>query len=198
MNYKKILTIILFLILIGFAGFLVYKYRDSIPQNIQNEQKEYLKTPYKTIEKLEQLGKEKYDEELKKKYLIAKFITAQQSLLPQKEDLEYLENLCKKLEEEYKKILPGLLQKIISKNPESKIEVHLGLKGMKNAYSKELDFKKGSKTYLLGLMSSSNYDKKVNDYFLKSQTKSLVEKRLLSYLNNNSNHLPMYAKPDMV
>jgi hypothetical protein len=39
---------------------------------------------------------------------------------------------------------------------------------------------------------------KVNDYFLKSQTKSLVEKRLLSYLNNNSNHLPMYAKPDMV
>lgn len=39
---------------------------------------------------------------------------------------------------------------------------------------------------------------KIGEHFKNSNTRSLVEKRLLSYLNYNGNHLPMYAKPDMV
>ena len=39
---------------------------------------------------------------------------------------------------------------------------------------------------------------KITQHFSSSGTRSLIEKRLLSYLNYNGNHLPMYAKPDMV
>ena len=39
---------------------------------------------------------------------------------------------------------------------------------------------------------------KITQHFSTSGTRSLIEKRLLSYLNYNSNQLPMYAKPDMV
>jgi hypothetical protein len=38
----------------------------------------------------------------------------------------------------------------------------------------------------------------IRDYFKQSGTKNLIELRLLKYLNYNYNHLPMYAKPDMV
>lgn len=47
------------------------------------------------------------------------------------------------------------------------------------------------------LILTNEQRRTINEYFLTSQTKSLVEKHLLNYINYNSNHLPMYAKPDM-
>lgn len=48
------------------------------------------------------------------------------------------------------------------------------------------------------LILTSEQRKTIGEYFVQSQTKSLIEKRLLNYINYNSNHLPMYAKPDMI
>lgn len=48
------------------------------------------------------------------------------------------------------------------------------------------------------LILTKDQRNKITEHFSSSGTRSLIEKRLLSYLNYNSNHLPMFAKPDMV
>ncbi|CAF0802788.1 unnamed protein product [Brachionus calyciflorus] len=48
------------------------------------------------------------------------------------------------------------------------------------------------------LILTKDQREKIIEHFRNSGTRSLVEKRLLSYLNYNYSNLPMYAKPDMV
>ena len=82
--------------------------------------------------------------------------------------LDYLGDRRRELddqEEDYKKILPSLLEKVDSLKEESKIEIYAGVKGMKTAYAKELDFPKGTALYVYNISSSQNYPKEVWDFF---------------------------------
>jgi len=71
-----------------------------------------------------------------------------------------------KQEEDYKNILPKLLKKISSTSQKSKIEIFTGIKGMKTAYAKELNFPKSNTIYVLGVASSKHYVKQIWDFFI--------------------------------
>ena len=66
-----------------------------------------------------------------------------------------------KQEEDFKNILPELLKKISLISPKSKIEIFTGIKGMKTAYAKELEFPKSETLYVLGVTSSKIIARKV-------------------------------------
>ncbi len=83
--------------------------------------------------------------------------------------LDYLEEKkenIKKQEEDYKDILPQLMNKVSSTKSESKIEVFTGLKGMKNAHLKELEFPKSETVYVLGVGPAEKYKKEIWDFFV--------------------------------
>lgn len=82
--------------------------------------------------------------------------------------LDYLEEKKQavvKEEEDYQKILPNLLKKVALVKPKSKIEIFTGLKGMKTAYAKELNYPASETLYVLGVASSKSYAKEVWNYF---------------------------------
>lgn len=47
-------------------------------------------------------------------------------------------------------------------------------------------------------MPIAKYRKYLTALFEASSAKGVVEKKLFKYLQYNHNHLPMYAKPDMI
>jgi len=72
-----------------------------------------------------------------------------------------------KQEEDFEKILPDLLSKINSKKQKIKVEIFYGLKGMKTAFLKELDYYKKTETaYIFGVISYKKYQKEVNNFFI--------------------------------
>ena len=58
-----------------------------------------------------------------------------------------------------------MLEKIALTKKKANIEIFTGLKGMKTAYSKELQYPKSETVYVLGVTSSEKYTKEVWDYF---------------------------------
>jgi sugar-specific transcriptional regulator TrmB len=81
-----------------------------------------------------------------------------------------------KQEQDYNKILPELLKKVSESKTESKIEVFSGYKGMKTAWKKELNFSKKETIYILGVMTSKDYSKKVWNYFTRVHRKERGKK----------------------
>ncbi|MBD3252473.1 hypothetical protein GF386_01965 [Candidatus Pacearchaeota archaeon] len=83
--------------------------------------------------------------------------------------IDYLEekkSVINDQEISYNKILPKLLEKVGSKKSRLAIEIFTGLKGMKTAFSKELEFKKNETMYVFGIASPQYYDKRVWDFFV--------------------------------
>jgi len=107
--------------------------------------------------------------------------------------LEYLEEKKKTIERQEKdvnKILPDLMRKINQVKGKVNIEVFTGYDGLKTAYAKELRYKKGESLYVLGITSSSRYDKKTWTFFTKyhqykRQQKYYKTKKLIDI---NSDH----------
>jgi sugar-specific transcriptional regulator TrmB len=96
-----------------------------------------------------------------------------------KKILDYLEekkdDITKK-EEDFKTILPDLLSKIELNSPETKIEIFLGLKGIKTAYQKELDYTKETGfVNIMGVGSREYYSKSVYDFFAFNQQPKRTE-----------------------
>jgi sugar-specific transcriptional regulator TrmB len=92
---------------------------------------------------------------------------------------DYLNEKKKEIEKQevdYDKILPQLLKKVSEVKSESKIEVFSGLKGMKTAWKKELNFSKKETVYILGVTSSKNYSKEVWNYFTRVHRKERSKK----------------------
>ena len=60
-----------------------------------------------------------------------------------------------------------MLSKINSKKQKIKVEIFYGLKGMKTAFLKELDYYKKTETaYIFGVISYKKYQKEVNNFFI--------------------------------
>ncbi len=102
--------------------------------------------------------------------------------------LDYLsekKQVILKQEEDYKSILPELLKKVSLKSPKARIEIFTGIKGMKTAYAKELEFSKSNTIYVLGVASSTKYEKQIWDFFTynhqpKRERKGYKVKKLLT------------------
>ncbi|MFZ5955417.1 MAG: TrmB family transcriptional regulator [Nanoarchaeota archaeon] len=70
-------------------------------------------------------------------------------------------------EKDFDKILPDLLNKINSKKQEIHLDVFYGIKGLKTAYLKELEYhKKGQILYVIGVMEQEYYHKGIYDFFV--------------------------------
>jgi sugar-specific transcriptional regulator TrmB len=82
--------------------------------------------------------------------------------------LDYLEEKKQAIarqEQDYQQVLPEILKRVSQRRTGSRIEIFTGLKGMKTAYSKELDFPKEQGLDVLGVMPSKYYSKPILDFF---------------------------------
>ena len=90
-----------------------------------------------------------------------------------KKILEYIENKEEsviKQKEEFKSLLPNILEKLESQKGETKVEIYIGLNGIKSAYEKELEYiRKTGFVNILGVTSRENYSKKVYNFFVFNQ-----------------------------
>ena len=68
-------------------------------------------------------------------------------------------------EKQLKSILPNLLIKS-NYSKRGKVEIYEGLEGLKNAFAKELKFKKGTELLCFGVDPSSTYNKETRDFFI--------------------------------
>jgi sugar-specific transcriptional regulator TrmB len=106
---------------------------------------------------------------------------------------DYLEEKKSKIETQEKSlqdILPELLQRIHAIKPSSSIEIFTGIKGLRTAYSKELEFPKNTHLDIVGITSSKMYSKEVWDFFSithqsRRDQKGYVVRKLLSENTRN-------------
>jgi len=85
--------------------------------------------------------------------------------------LDYLEEKKQTIENQeknYKEILPKILS-TIETTEQTKIEIYTGLKGMKTAYSKELEYPKKT-LYVFGVLRDAAYLKAVVNYIMAHGT----------------------------
>tara|TARA_Y100000310_G_scaffold345315_2_gene463698 strand:- start:14879 stop:15628 length:750 start_codon:yes stop_codon:yes gene_type:complete len=96
--------------------------------------------------------------------------------------LDYLEEKKGDIEEQkidFQKILPELNKKIQKVKSPLNIEIFTGIKGLKTAYKKELNYhKKGSDLYIMGVISSEEYLKEVVDFFVFYMKSKRVDSKI--------------------
>ncbi|MFH1802061.1 MAG: helix-turn-helix domain-containing protein [archaeon] len=91
--------------------------------------------------------------------------------------LEEKKSIITNQETNYQKILPQLLEKVNLKKSKLAIEIFTGLKGMKTAFAKELEFGKNETLYVFGIASPQYYDKTIWNFFTTSHQQKREKRR---------------------
>jgi len=140
---------------------------------------------YETLDSLQKKGLVSYIIESNIKYF---------SPADPKQILDYLEEKKENIEKqkkEYSKVLPELMGRLSQLSDDVKVEVFIGLKGLRNAFEKEIKrYETCKEVYVMGLVHSSNYSKIVarfftNEVYKERKIHNVVAKKILSIDANN-------------
>jgi len=113
---------------------------------------------------------------------ITKSMTKYYSAANPKRILDYLDEKNKRItrqKSDFAKILPDITKQIETKREGTKVEVYMGIEGMKTAFSKEVElYEKNTEALVLGVAHSEKYSKELIDYFKYTIGKNRVLKNI--------------------
>ena len=93
--------------------------------------------------------------------------------------LEEKKKTIEKQEKDFELIVPVLMKKINSIKQEVNVEVFYGMKGLKTALQKEIDYaKKSGFTYIVGVGGRQKYDKQIYDFFVLNHQPKRVQAKI--------------------